>query len=529
MPTRKLPYALLLAGLVITGWSAVAEGQTYVNPSTPFGGPIAPPLNGSITTQHKAGSLGVGTTANPVSLCLNSFSPADSTNCIAGWSALGTIFGGPFVGLSQDSWDYTTPTSLCDPIVMKANCPADYTSQSGFVHAQATGTQAFTTIAKSADLRICSYEPSQLQLPGRCLNGPKLNQDCFSNADCGYTSVAVYANDAGDTLNTAGYFSGVTLVTAPANTDQTPYGRICLNGTPDGISSGFVGPNCVELWGQITNTSTTALYVKRQTTNPPTLQQSKGAAISGVANFGAAIAGDPNGFPLNYTCGDGYCSSGESALCPVDCASIPTPGFSASLVTGKVDLNIRSGSQSPPGNVTIIVARTASSTSTFQPLNGVTYTAGQVIGANTIVYVASVAQNNFIRPHPLDTLPGGGTYTYRAFQANAYPIYGLPATATLGPIRQLLAQPNIPNAGGVNSSDGQISCFQVGDPQCRGFYLDNQVVPLTVELSNPSYTFVSWSNCSPSNQMACSVQMSGDQGVIANFIDAGGPGGGGIN
>src|SRR5690348_15454969 len=85
---------LFIGGLVAIGPETLA--QTYVPASSPFTGPVAPPLNSSSTAQQKLGTLLVGSPTNKQKICLNATNSSDATNCINSWNQLSGQFGGPF-------------------------------------------------------------------------------------------------------------------------------------------------------------------------------------------------------------------------------------------------------------------------------------------------------------------------------------------------------------------------------------------------------------------------------------------------
>ncbi len=496
LPLRPTLTGVLLA-MLSSLWAVTAEAQTYVIPTTPFNGPLVAPLTTSLNTQHKSGSLGVGTSSAHATLCLNSTASfGDAANCISSWSDLAGLFSGPFINLSTDTFNPAAASISCGPSVLKVNCPTDYTLQTGFANLQAIGKQAFSTIVRA---------PNHLN---------------------GFVTTAVYATDRGNSQNTAAYFSGLTLIARPLNTSETAFGRLCLNGTPEGIGQGFKGTICIQQWSDITAMAAPAAYVKRQSATPPPLQQANGAAISSVANFGSAIAGDPTGLSNGFTCGDGFCSASENVgcqnacTCAIDCADVPTPTLSANILlpSGVIDLNIKPTIQNPTGNVVILVTRTPANLPAFQPVNGVSYTPGQIIGNSTMVYVGSVPQNVSISPRPNDTITEAGTYTYRAYQGNQYPRYGQPAQTTITNSVTLTAYPDVNNSGQVVSDDGRINCLNRGDPSCSATYPVGSTVNLSM-FTCPGFSFIQWSpGCDPTNQTSCSAQLTSDLVVAATAI-----------
>ncbi len=530
---------LLLAGLGLGGLllSKVALAQTYVNPSTSFTGPVAPAINSSLNDQRKLGSLGVGRAVNPQKFCLNATSLADATNCISSWSDLSGQFGGPFVSLSQDAWTLATPSSACGAGTPKSLCTGDYASQSGFVHVQAssltTPQQAFSTIVQGPNLQLCDYPRNGSKTPGHCIAGsPMAGQSCFFNNDCGYRSTAIYGNDGSPTnaQNAAGYFSGVVYVTSPTSDPLLPKGRICLNGATEDYFNDVPGGTCITSWSEL-GASGSGTYVKRQQGTP--ILQNPGAVISGVIVMSSATTGSTDGLPSTFTCGDSFCNATAvppetAASCPIDCFAIPTPQLSVAIASDKVNMTITTKTQQPAGPVNIIVVRSVGLTSSFVPVNGVAYTIGETIGSDIIVYAGSATQNNtFVQQDT--TLPGAGTYSYRAYQANSYPRYGGPADAPLGQIYKLQTSVSPNGSAFISSNDGQIvHCSASSGTGCVAYYLSSNTPTVVISFDSivTTNTFNGWTGCNSTGGSGagstCTVIMSTNKSIVASF-SSGGP------
>lgn len=532
---------LILVAFIIP---AVALAQTYVPAGTPFGGPSTPPLNSSTNTQRKLGPLGIGSIASPQSLCLNATNPGDPT-CITAWSNLSGQIGGPFVSLSQNAWALNLASTNCSG-TSKSLCPADYISQTGFVQAKALSSpqQALTTIVEDANLQLCnSNRTLSTPSPGKCAVGiPKQGQNCYLNSDCGYTATAVYGNDADNAAETAGYFSGVAFVTAPTGDNfLTAYGRVCLNGNENffnsGLPGGLPGGNCISSWLELSGGSSlaSALYVKRQLTNPPAGQQVQGAAISGVGQFGSGLAGNACLNNPTLTCGDGMCANTTlcpsattpetASNCPIDCAAVGTPTFSVTPGNTLNVINISGSNQSPAGPVWLLIVRRDGGSPVFRPQAGFFYDSGMVFsgGNDRIIYSQSVTpgvNQNFNDPG----LINGHTYYYNAYQANLYPRYVDPGVGQIAtPANITFVTLNVfENLSGVSPVTGPgINCWRSppAGPDCTETFVQYTDVTLEIsDVSDPNYTFAGWIGACNNSELTCTFTMNANRSVSANFV-----------
>lgn len=548
MTVSRRPLSFVIATLLVSGMIFVAgkiSAQSYIFPTSPTDtSNIAPSITSSPNTQSKPGTLRIGerngalvnctsgTSTGCSKLCLNADAASgrldtSSSDCISSWSDLLPSLGGPYLQLHQQGVNVQAGNDAHDLSL--------YASQSGYVHvrpyhdATTPYDQRYALIAQAPSVPVCSYNIAQRGAGaiGTCSNNPALT--CHFNSECGYASAALYATDSGVSSNYAAYFGGTVYVRPPSNDPSmaTPLGRICLNGVDPSSWLDTSGGYCISSWNEVGAGSTTN-YVQVQLSNPPTTQQLGGAIVSGVANFSSAIAGSSAGLPPALTCGDGFCGPNENTTsCAVDCASVATPPiFITSLVQGKVNFTLKTGVQSPAGNVPVIIARSSGATSNFIPIDGVTYSPGQVIGNSTIVYVGSVAQNTFVSITP-DTLPAAGTYYYRAYQANPLPRYSLAKDSTLGTVYQLIAGLSYNNVTNIVSDDFTINCSINGDPGCRGFFLNSTTVVLGADAIQHGYRLAGWDGCDSSTTTTCTVTMTYNRSVMLNVTQNTGGGGGG--
>lgn len=513
---------LTLGTTVMTGR---VLAQSYVYPTTPTGGNIAPAITSSVNTQLKTGTLRI-----VGKLCLNADAGGaggrlgtSSSDCISAWSDLGSVVGGPFVNLSQTGVDITRHL---DPMQL-----SQYSQQTGYIHVKDTHSasvdQRFTTIAKATNFSICSYDlGSGDQGQGQCASDS--GNTCYFNSDCGYNSTAVYATDSGVATNYAAYFAGTVYVSSPTADPSAgaKSGRICLNGLQGATFTDPPGGACISSWNEIAGSSAPN-YVLAQTAVPPTGQNS-GAMLSGVGVFGSAIAGSAAGLPISLTCGDGLCSSNENntpgspSYCPIDCAPVPPlQTFTTAMNSGKTHLTVRTSTAPPAGLVNVLIIRSTGSASTFQPINGVTYATGQTIGTDKIIFAGTASQNVLVTI-PDDVLPGPGTYFYRGFQGNLAPRYGAPRDSTLGTVYQLLVGLSYNNVTIAQDNEGQINCRVNGDPNCVGLYLSSTPVDVLADVFQSGYRSGGWTGCDGGDQFTCSVTMNTNRVIFLNITRGGG-------
>ncbi len=328
--------------------------------------PSAPPPAGQVAVPLNTSGTTQKKTGSLVvrTLCLNAESETDEQNCISSWSASST-----YVDLQ------TTTSDTFTEAITKTN--------SGYVRIQGSNASVPTV---------------SLNVPTGG-TGPK-------------TALYAYGNVADDD---AGLFQGRVAI---ENTTSGSSGRLCLNGTSAAA--------CISAW---TDLPTPSIL------NPLTLQSS-GAAIgldsgniqiSGTYASGTITVGDPSVLSKAYTCGDGICSSNESntpgtTYCQIDCEPVVTPtSFTATAASDQVTLEVTHAV-----GTSVLVVRSSQANSTFVPTDGTTYSLG---GTSTFAIVFSGCQT--ITPCTfIDSsygLVNGTTYYYRAYAANSWPRYSLPA------------------------------------------------------------------------------------------------------
>lgn len=368
-----------LLASIIFGFGIALSAPTnavLVNPTSPApGGLTALPLSTSTLTQYKLGSLvlGYAGSAQPAKICLGATSATDATNCISSWSQVGTMATSQFVTLHTN-----TPGTILD-----SYDPA----QLGYAHIRGTNAAtAATTFSTAVD---------------STLNG----------------GTALYA-DGLDLDNYAGYFVGkLTIQKDSFNND----GKLCLNGTTFG--SNPTGHYCIAHWSDIPTSTLTDKLALQNPSNAPS-PQSGNVGLAQALQSGSVVLGDSSVLPaglIGYACGDGMCTTGETSSCLLDCATInPLTSFTAvDSGLGTVSLTFTTAAQTPSGQVYVLIVRSSNSSFTFTPVNGVQYGLG---GTEALTVVSSQLRNQGTTFNLDDAdVVVGRTYTYRAYQANAYP------------------------------------------------------------------------------------------------------------
>lgn len=463
---------LLVVGLtwLTLSHSVIADTRTTTLPSA--GGPYSPAINTGPNTQQKSGSLLVGPTG---SLCLNDdplTTADDNVNCVSSWDR--------FTGIIGDK----VSVNIAKLPLTNSLLTTSYTLQNGFIDLVAQSSQSATATITAPTSVFCNvgagtcYNNPAIQ----CTK----DKDCgFSNTGIyasggDYSSSAIFngrlyvkpistatcigGSNANNACITSAQCPGVQGNGKPAVC--SPAGQLCL-----GFSQ---NPVCISSWNdfQYTTTITTGgAYVQRFKTSTQTGSGSEtldtkvlpqdtnlnssgnGAFLSrhataGTISVGNAYAGDttrppgdpenPPGMNVHYTCGNGICDSGETGntgspyICQIDCSppQVPTLSFRFGTVT-QVRMNVAANAnQKPTGSYMLLLVRSddiafngPNWANLFVPRNGVTYTGGQRFGSVTIV--SSQIRVNNTTTVVVDTVPTPGTYYYRLFQANAYPIYNL--------------------------------------------------------------------------------------------------------
>ncbi len=384
-----------------------ATALSIINPpAAPPGGITAEPITVSATDQHKLGSLIIGPLGSACAgnyaacpqLCLNTNSVGTPFKCIKKWSEVGGILGASYVKLDSLSAIPTpiTPTT-----------PTGFPQQQGYVHLRGNNLSAYPVTSRFS---------------------------VYTGANPSGTYTALSAD--GLTLdNNAGYFAG-TLGIEP--TVNNGLGRLCLNGTADVTDPATPGSDrangyyCIKKWTDIVTSVTNNLTLQSLTIPP--VNDAGNVGLSQSFNSAAFVIGDPVGLSLNYTCGDGMCSAGENSTfgspkyCPIDCAAIKSLVGLARAQTGSdVTLTMTTGAaQEPSGSqVTVVVVRSEVASSTFRPMNGVTYAHGGITGFEVVGSIQCTAggSGGCTLTDGASDLTVGKTYYYTAYQGNLYPRY----------------------------------------------------------------------------------------------------------
>lgn len=505
--------AVLLLGLILAAgisWSAltfpVRAQSTYIEPGGEApGGSVAVPLNSSDSSQQKTGSLIIGNDGDTKKLCLNAdpvLGVNDPDNCVSGWGDFEQVIGGPFVNLQRGA------LLEADALTISA-----YLREPGFARIQSTTGQSFSAIIQTEP--ICDFAL------GLCRNKPTLA--CSTNNDCRgglpTVSTGLYAA-ARVGSSDAAYFGGRVLIDRNARGD---IGLFCLNDTG--------GPGCISSWDALAQPAFG--YVRLQTVTMaqaihPSVKQDGNAAVTGVGQISAIIAGDPellSAANQGFTCGDGQCALYETAIsCPIDCAVVNgLSEFDVSYNGPSNSFAVRTTAQSPAGNVQLLIVRSTGEPVNFTPQFGRLYTAPMTIGNTDIVYAGSVPQNSQINGLQDTGLNPAESYYYTAFQANQFPRY------TSGLSDDTRFTLTVWTGGtSFNSVTGPgINCGQ----DCTEKFNHGEQVLIQLDLLDACWDFVGWvgGGCSGTNP-SCTVTMTGDTFVSAGFIEklncSGGGGGG---
>lgn len=520
----------------------VPQPKVHAATALPSSSTSVSPLNAGPNTQVKKGTLVIGTSGSGQYLCLNAPdgyvpTPSDRQYCVNSWSSFATAVG-QYVAVSTDVVSLGSR-----PFNPTAMLLSGYPAQNGFIDITAKTNQSAALVVKAPDLNFCINNPAQ---PGQkiCAD-PYEPHQCTTNIDCGYTGTAVFGTSGVPVNGRAANFNGSIYITSTKDTNgATVPGRVCLGyvdggpGLPSGSNS--VSPDgngtCISSWNQFQASS--ANYVKRFTTigaaqGSQLGDLGDGALISGHAVFGGAILGNSNAISnVAFTCGNARCETSENAgNCAVDCSAIPTPSqtaaldYNASISNGVVNLGINVGSPQT-GAVTILVVRSgADQPLAFRPIDGVTYTAGTVLGNDTIVAVRSSTAGAAL--NIADTIPNiqtGKTYLYQVFQANSFPRYSVASNVMTIKPYQLNLFVNIPGAADIQASQAMTPV------KPTGLYNAGDTDTLSVYAYQIGYSFGFWQGCDttpPPTSDACQVTMSSNRTVTLNVVQNGGGGGGG--
>lgn len=322
-----------------------AHAQVFVEPTSPTGGTTASPLNASLTTQRKLGSLIIGTAANPASLCLNTDTDTDTSNCIKSWSQVNA--GSAYVLLNQTTFAVNPPATVDQHTTTQGDGYAR-------LKADSTKNQLYTLIAEA--------------------------NSASSNA------TAVYATDNNVTTNYAGYFSGSVYVGKGSTATNR---QLCLNDTVT-LSGTSGGKGCISAWTDLGVLNPLGSFVALQPTPGVATAQTGGASLSGSAavagdlTAGVVIGTPVSSTPITYTCGDGICSTTTTppenqTSCPADCGAIyytVTMNFSGDYGTSKVTsapagMNCKPGCTFDyQGGASVQVILTKDTTKTFTNWSG---------------------------------------------------------------------------------------------------------------------------------------------------------------
>lgn len=488
------------------------------------GGPIAPPLNGSLSAQTTAGTLIVGykSGATPRVFCLNASvvngvgtrltldqqttDPVNTGACVKSWAEVRKLYG-TFASIKSIVTIPNQNESRLYPFELNPN---NYSRQYGYASVQATPDQAYATLVTAPNL--CREDV--------CVTD---NSPCIKNTDCRlpggvpggkyeyYVGTGVYASDSYSLQYDAAHFAG--RLSIQGLTSPLQPGQLCWNG------------DCKNSWDQVIDKSNN--YVMLSSKTVPDIQ-SGGSAVTGIGVFSSAVIGTIE--PLvkhEYSCGDGYCSGNESPLtCPIDCAPVSPP---ASLLLtpgdGQAVVAETTSNGNPDGERTVVTVRAANADSDFLPQLGRTYAVGEVFGNSTVVDARLVNGNSVPFTFTDTGLTNGTMYSYRSFQGNAMLRYSTSYnTSTVTPtpaMFTLTVQVNSPGGDYVLINPGSIACTSTCNPSNPR----NTVVTLQAYVQN-GHTFNGWSGACTGVAGTCQVTMTANKSVTAVFTGGGGGGGG---
>lgn len=430
-------------------------------------GEFVPALNSSATTQQKTGTLMIGERLDTTSGCsvvdTTSYIPKNSSNCntlclnwdglyghatfsasnldgacITSWEEIRSYIGGPFVQLS-DKTDINFPPYSEGAYAHQAgyvsikNNTATTTGPTGLpIDANAITTyvvapQTCAPFPSSPTIKGCIVDnkpvptcrnDSDCQKPGysgyRCNTFTEIcEQVCTQSSQCyGGVGEAIRATNGKCTLcsnNTAATFNGTVAIW---NTDKSA--QLRLNST-SGITK----------WTKYKTASFS--YLQLQSMNGTLTPQTGGIKITGVGFLpGGAIAGVPpacagTGCP---TCGDGMCSTGETAdICPIDCFNIPFGSWPLNslevVASTDITVSVTPSVTVPPMQFHILVVKSTDKAKVvgFTPLNGHAYQVGEAAGQATVFMASGLTDSKVTQVDT--TVPTGVTMWYRAFEANS--------------------------------------------------------------------------------------------------------------
>lgn len=447
--------------VVIPSASAVWFG----NPTAPSpGGNSAIYLDTSKNPQQKLGSLIIGDQSqelyktspslNKAYLCLNakknttntirdsSYQETDYQNCIQSWSDLPKIYGEKLVHVFQDN--------LSDK---DGDGNLDYEVDLGYVRlvGSTLGQTAATYTTEASN------------------GGSSVPVGLLAYDNLGDENVTPELNEW------AGRFFGRVIVgdTSDSSNQIIP-GLLCLNSTYYEPSHRLTNPptpvfdvahngyGCIHQWSDLGTATAAGPYVHLRNIIPMPTDDGL-AIVSQSASLGALVAGTPPKCEnlSCRTCGDGLCSDGEVTNCAVDCRAINAPtALLAADDGGKTKLTV-APNFSGVSEATIVIFRSTSALFSYDPIDGVSYVKGQVfINPENIQVVfaqnVSASAGQFIT---FDSPLPPGTYTYRAYQGNAYPRYN----QTYKQANVMLDSPGGGEGGeGDDKNKGGGGCFIAG-------------------------------------------------------------------
>jgi hypothetical protein len=454
-------------------------------------------LNGSSAAQRKLGSLLVGTTGSPSTICLNGETSKgiyDSTNCVTALSDASALSTGGLLGLGAVSSANGFVTS-------------DYVRQLGFIRIK--NDNDTTGVNKNQRYSLIV--------------------EAHANAAKVTGATALYATDGpigapAYSVNWAGYYSGSVGITDGTWTSSKAF---CLNGNTFIDAAGAKG--CIRRWVDYVYGSTGLGYLALN----PSADQTGRVAVTGSLIASSVQTGSLTGMPLAWTCGDGMCSTNSSPAetatsCPVDCSTVSN---SATVTISSGDTQLFLHSSGVTLNVTnIVILRKAGSAPTSSPVDGVIYTEGQTIGDATIVKVFTNPEQTW---DVTDSgLTNGVTYYYSIFSGSNFPRYQQPPV-----VRS--AVPSPPSYAvtlqfsGITVSDASMHMFAVsgqGDElfcqspdQCVGNFTPGSVVRIEADALPVTYSYLGLSgDCTGTT---CDLTVDAPKSVTATFKVRSGRGG----
>lgn len=453
-------------------------------------------LNGSSASQQKKGSLLVGPSGGTSALCLNTplsptdYSDSDGTTCIHTWNDVRNVSSANSLPLG--SIGSASGSSIA----------TDYAKSSGFVRIRGSAVlnQRYSLIVEA------NSNPSA------------------SHARAIYASDAPYGSPSVGT-NWAAFFSGNIMITDKTWNSSKNF---CLNGINPAISGSTAG--CITRWTDPFLAGGGVGFVSLSSSNP----QSGNLAVTGSTQVSSMQAGNIAGVAIANTCGDGICSKNtvppeDGASCSIDCQVIGASTF-LSVYPGDGANYFYFQPWNNSNQAYGVILRKAGSAPTASPVDGVVYGQGDVIGDAVVAYsgqLTSQIQDQI----PDNGLHNGTTYYYALYSGNAFPRYGLAASASATPAAAS-AQLSIRYIG-YNVGDVSISTehtFFAGmncTVNCVAYFTPGTIVTLLDDTIQSGYTFTGFSGAC-NGKPSCTFTISGNTEVTATFIKnpTGGSGGG---